>query len=253
MAGRRRSRNAHRQNTPMGILGGPVQSGGNCVGWWDWRDAVGGATITTVPNRAGNGDLTVPAGTTAPARTTLLGRPASSSTSDPGFVTNGRLRALLVTSVAAVSRPFGWVASRLHATVGTIQYTLTGVDTAEVTNICAPQRNAPGNFTMIANSTFAADVIVAAAQDLLPHFFGVGSTASSTGRAEMDGVLINGANGNPTNTPMNRVLVHINAGGGAGSSSEVTAGLYASTEPTADQRRAVRDYYRRTIKGLTIA
>jgi hypothetical protein len=235
-----------------------VQSGGSCVGWWDWQDATGSTTtVTAVPNRAGNGDFAKTSATDNP-RTTMLGRQASSSTYDAGL-NNAHMKALLTTNVPAGGRPFAWGISKLRAidTGAGIRYTISGTNTAETFAVLGVNRNdvAGNRRTFVASGSPSSDVInTTTPLDLVPHLFGVGVTASATARAEMDGALSDGAISTVSSQALDRFLVHVNANSAfdGGVTADVAGVLCSSTEPTSGQRQWVRDYYRRKFFGLSI-
>ncbi|HST56284.1 MAG TPA: hypothetical protein VLJ42_10405 [Solirubrobacteraceae bacterium] len=226
----------------MGLLGGPVAAGGNCSGWWDCMSAPGASTISSIPNRAGNGDFSGSSNLS-----TMLGRRTSKGDGSSIIIS-----ATLTTSVAASNRPFTWFVGKLDSlTAGTSAY------------LCLPASNAPGQSCtpgreQLSGSTFTAvivaadgnDTITTLARDTNPHLFGAGVLSTANGRAEVDGVTYDGTHTGLSTNAIDKMHFHAFPGPINFSTGEVQAAVLSNTEPDANIRRAMRDYFRRKNYGL---
>lgn len=230
--------------TPMGILGGPVASGGNCSGWWDCMSAPGASTISSIPNRAGNGDFSGSSNTS-----TMLGRRTSKGDGSSIIIS-----ATLTTPVASGSRPFTWFTGKVDSLAAGVSFLCLPTSTA-TGQVCSPCREQPAGsiFTAVIVAADGNDTINTLARDTNPHLFGAGVLSTSTGRAEVDGTTYNGTHTGASTNAIDKMHFHAFPTPSNYSASEVQAAVLSKAEPDANTRQWMKDYFRRHNYGLTIA
>lgn len=234
---------------PQGILG-PA----NCAGVWHWDGATeSSGALIGVPNMTGNGNLgDVGASGERPAPSTLLGRRAGlGDGSDDGML------ATLTTIIASGQRPYIWIVGQAVSLGTGVRYGGTCWATAAAGAFSFLRFDGgSGKDTCLLTCTDGTDTVVGPNTDSNPHLWEAGHLSGTAARFVRDGVAFAGIRTGASTQEQARFVVHglrpVVTGFETGTKFQ-SAVLSGGIEPTVEQRRWIRDYFRRRNYGLSIA
>jgi len=240
--------------SPASILGASYHSD------WDLADPAvvlsGGTVVTSVPNKGlGGGALVVGPGTGGTWEAAGFGG-APSMQFNAGGTFAQAMMATFDTPIPAGSRAFVWAAMQAPTLAGTcIAFDLQSADNTRA--LLYYLANSGGWSVLIgANAQPFVTGNPIAAFDTNRHFYELGNVAGGTAAYGLDNATgnLSGAGGvSVTDVPLTKMLLS-----GYGPSSDQRGNaryarlIVSSAEPTAEQRAAMKAYFKRTYTGLSL-